>query len=293
MSPDGELDFARFESFENQLLQREQYAEQVAEFLSAVVANSSSRTRKLSNGRILFRAQRGYRMRTDDEGEVEVPDAFLPERMKPARESASEGRVNPKGQACLYLATKQDTALAEVRPWRGAYISLGVFRVIKDCKLIDFSTDKLRSVDLLLRKEQASTAEQASAIWGDIAYAFAKPLTKDDDLTEYLATQAIAEEFRKRGYDGVLYQSALGEGKCVALFDLDVAELTQCALFETKTVTHTFVQTNNWYCIPKHHPKIAAGVGLDISSPEAAQPHFLKIKYFSVSEAPPTSASET
>ncbi len=140
----------------------------------------------------------------------------------------------------------------------------------------------------MLRKEPASTAEQASAIWGDIAYAFAKPLTRDDDLTEYLATQAIAEEFRKRGYDGVVYQSALGEGKCVALFDLDVAELTQCALFETKAVTHSFVQTNNWYCIPKHHPTIAASKGLDILSPEAAQPHFLTIRYFPVSENSPT-----
>lgn len=111
-------------------------------------------------------------------------------------------------------------------------------------------------------------------------------------MTEYLATQVIAEEFRKRGYDGLAYQSALGEGKCIALFDLDRAELTQCALFETKTVTQTFIQVNNWYCIPKHHPRIASSIGLDILSAEAAQPHFLKIRYFPACEDPPTARIE-
>ncbi|MBV9156286.1 MAG: RES family NAD+ phosphorylase [Acidobacteriaceae bacterium] len=105
-------------------------------------------------------------MRADDEGEIEIPDAFLPERMKPLRDSSSEGRVNPKGKACLYLATDSNTALAEVRPWRGAHISLGLFKVTRDCALIDFSMDKVRSVDLMLRKEPASTAERALAVWG-------------------------------------------------------------------------------------------------------------------------------
>lgn len=237
----------------------------------------------------MYRAQRGYLMRPDDEGEIETPDAFLPERMKPLRGNSSEGRVDPKGLHCLYLATDCDTAMAEVRPWRGAHISLGQFTVMKKSTLIDFSMDNVRSVDLMFRRRgQVSTAERASAVWGDIAYAFKKPLTRDDDKTEYLATQAIAEEFRKEGYDGVAYQSALGKGKCVALFDLDAAELAACALFEAKAVVHTFTQANNWYRIPKHHPNIASRIGLDVLSPEAAQPHFLKIRYSAISDAPPS-----
>ncbi len=136
----------------------------------------------------------------------------------------------------------------------------------------------------MLREEPASTAEQAAAVWGDIAYTFTKPLTRDDDPTEYFATQAIAEQFRQQGYDGVAYQSALGEGKCIALFDLDAAELASCGLFETETVTHTFAQINNWYCIPKHHPDVACSIGIDVSSPKAAEPHFLKIEFLPADE---------
>jgi hypothetical protein len=218
-------------------------------------------------------------MREDREAEMDIPDAFLPERMKPLREGIGEGRVNPKGKPCLYLATDADTAMAEVRPWVGAHISLAQFTVMKDSALVDCSRDKVRSGDLMLREEPATPAENEEAIWGDIAYAFAKPLTQDDLLSEYLATQTISERFRREGYDGVAYQSPLGKGKCIAFFDLDAADLAACALYTTESVTHTFRQTNNWYCIPKYNQHVADSIGIDVSSLEAAKPHFLHIMF--------------
>ena len=158
-------------------------------------------------------------------------------------------------------------------------MSLAQFKVMKDCTLIDCSGDKVRSMDLVLREEPATPAEKEEAIWGDIAYAFAEPLTRDDVLSRYLATQAISERFRREGYDGIAYESALGKGKCIALFDLDVADLASCALYKTESVTHTFRQINNWYCIPKHYQDIADSIGIGAASPEAALPHFLRITF--------------
>ena len=181
--------------------------------------------------------------------------------------------------------------MAEIRPWVGAHISMAQFKVMKDCVLIDCSRDKVRSLDLMLREEPATPAEEEEAIWGDIAYAFAKPLTRDDVLSEYLATQAISGKFRREGYDGVAYQSALGKGKCIALFDLDAADLAACSLHVTESVTYKFGQINNWYCVPKHHQHIADGIGIDVSSPEAALPHFLRITYLPCEEDTKTPSS--
>lgn len=61
-------------------------------------------------------------------------------------------------------------------------------------------------------------------------------------------TQVIAESFKSRGHDGILYRSALGTGVNVALFNLDVAKLVACYLyqvtsvkFETKQVRHPYI----------------------------------------------------
>jgi len=268
---------ASFSHFEYLLSQGDEHADGAARFLDALVATSGSRRRRLPKGRTLARAQRGYVMREEPDTEMAVPDAFLPERMKPPREGMRDGRASSKEKPCLYLATDPDAAMAEVRPWVGAHISLAHFKLIKDCMLIDCSHDKVVSIELMLREDPATPAEEEAAIWGDVAHAFSKPLTQDDVPSEYLATQAISERFQREGYDGIAYQSPLGKGKCIALFDLDAAELAQCALFETKSVTHTFGQINNWYCIPKHYQHVADSIGIDVSSPEAARPRFLRI----------------
>ena len=65
----------------------------------------------------------GPRIEQDGEKfEVEIPAE--PVRMKPLRDRASGGRANRVGIPCLYLATHKETAMCEVRPWIGSYISL-------------------------------------------------------------------------------------------------------------------------------------------------------------------------
>ena len=47
--------------------------------------------------------------------------------MKPLGGRATDGRANPRGIPCLYLATTKETAMSEVRPWIGSYVSAGQF----------------------------------------------------------------------------------------------------------------------------------------------------------------------
>jgi hypothetical protein len=267
--------------FEWALKQQSSEAE-IQRFLTAVVATVKHRKKVLKKGTRLFRAQRGYLLRSEEDIGIEIPDAFMPERMRPLRDKAPEGRVNRKDQPCLYLAERHDTAMAEVRPWIGAYITLAMFEVAKNCMLVDCSQDTLTTFDLLMREDEATDEEREQAVWGDIAEALSTPLTRDDTLEEYLAKQCLAEEFEVEGYDGIAYQSALGKGRNFALFDLDAAHPINGTLFKTDAVEHKFVQDNNTYVIPKYYPDWAKKNGID---PGSEVPHWMRIMaYHSLDE---------
>ncbi|WP_424666577.1 RES family NAD+ phosphorylase [Candidatus Binatus sp.] len=62
--------------------------------------------------------------------------------MVPLSDRAREGRVNPKGIPCLYLATHKDTALSEVRPGKGSLISVAQFQTCRDLTIINVTTHR-------------------------------------------------------------------------------------------------------------------------------------------------------
>ena len=72
---------------------------------------------------------------------------------------------------------------------------------------------------------QLTGEERTLAVWRDIDRAFSEPVTDSDDHADYATTQLIAELFRKNGFDGIAYRSALGQGHNVALFDLNAADV--------------------------------------------------------------------
>jgi hypothetical protein len=116
------------------------YDVEVRDFLAAVMETSQKRKDSIEKSSILFRAQRGYTWRTENAGTeeaFEVPDAFDPERMVPKAEFVGDGRVDPRGIPCLYLASTQEAAVAEVRPWVGSYVSLAQFKIMRDVVVVD------------------------------------------------------------------------------------------------------------------------------------------------------------
>ena len=117
-------------------------------FLNSIIDTCKDREKNLKAGSIVWRAQNGhswrpcYQENPDTREEIlvdELPDPFSFERMSPLVDSAFEGRANPKGIPCLYVATDKETAMSEVRPWLGAIISIGRFKLARDLKVLDFS----------------------------------------------------------------------------------------------------------------------------------------------------------
>ena len=138
---------------------------------------------------------------------------FHQQRMKPRLDHAPEGRANPKGIPCLYLATKKETAMSEVRPWIGSYVSVGQFETVRRLTVIDCSHNHGDPLfHLFFGREKPLTAEDIEkTVWSNIDSAFAEPIARDDDIAAYAGTQIITELIKSMGYDGVAYRSKFGK----------------------------------------------------------------------------------
>jgi hypothetical protein len=102
--------------------------------------------------------------------------------MKPLRDRAREGRANPKGIPYLYLATHQDTAMAEVRPWVGSYVSVAQFVLKRDVRIVDCIASDRR---FILYSQEPDPEERERAVWRDIDRGFSQPVTSGDDGANY------------------------------------------------------------------------------------------------------------
>ena len=221
------------------------------EFLKVVASTSRSRSLTMKAGLVLWRAQLGYDWREEqqDGQSFEVQAAHPPARMKPLSKKVSDGRANSKGIACLYLATKQETAVLETRPLIGSYVSVAQFEVLEELTIANCSTDKTGNL-LQILKENWTAEEIEQQVWSDINKAFSKPVERADDSVDYIPTQIITETLKLSGFDGVAYKSSYGEdGFNVALFDTGAADLINCTLYRIGDISVVLSQQDNPYFI--------------------------------------------
>jgi hypothetical protein len=224
------------------------------QFLADVLEACTTRRTEFASEKKLWRAQLGSARKENVVtplidgleliGSAEVP---LPSgRMKPLPVNwGSEGRANPRGISYLYLATNQNTALAEVRPWLAASVSIGEFSIVRDLALIDCSKYHT-GIRAVLGPDRSVTREDG--IWSAIDEAFAKPVGRTDDVADYVPTQILSELFKANGYDGIVYKSLLDEeGRNVALFNMDNAELRSCSLLRVSDIKFDYADQGCTY----------------------------------------------
>ncbi|MAZ18813.1 MAG: hypothetical protein CL535_21115 [Ahrensia sp.] len=238
-------------NFSREVSRRRRYiwSEETKVFLDTVAATVDKRIRELPPSKVFWRAQLGHGWRFEDQIDDDIPAAFEPKRMRPLADRAYEGRVNPKGIPCLYIATTKDSAMSEVRPGVGSLISVAQFKTTRALRLVDCSVHHASQKFYL---EEPDADEREEAVWAQIDHAFADPVTRSDDTAGYAPTQLLAELFADLGYDGVVYKSAFGDdGFNIALFDLDAAEQLNCFLYRARKAVFEFTQEDNPYFIRK------------------------------------------
>jgi len=250
--------WASFSTFRAAIIQKHRFVRppDVEDFLKAVLITSKARQKVIKADSLFWRAQIGCDSRPyyqDGECIDELPAPYPHARMKPLSGEATEGRINPKGIPYLYLATKRETALAEVRPWLGTLISVGQFKTLRELRVVNCSGNKKKRISIYLKEPEP--LEREKAVWSDIDWAFSTPINPGDRTAEYAPTQVISDMFKANGFDGIVYGSALSDGHNVALFDVEAAEMINCFLFEVKDIKLAFSEAATPYCIKKHYEK--------------------------------------
>jgi hypothetical protein len=210
---------------------------QTDRFLSGVLDSCSSRVLTMQKENVLFRAQLGHHWRAGVLGN-QVPYPYSADRMKPLGDRAHEGRVNPKGIPCLYLASTREAAISEMRPGISVHLSVAQFKTVRDLKIIDCNKKHGALVGLFPPPDGANIDD---TVWATIDSAFGEPIIRVEDRADYAATQIIAELMRINGYDGIAYRSQFDpDGFNVALFDLNDARQTECHLYRATEVKYKF-----------------------------------------------------
>lgn len=169
----------------------------------------------ISVGKRFSRARIGYKCayQNIDEGFLGRVDRVPWSRNAinaPPASIASAGRLNRAGVAMLYLADAAETAIAEVRPHPGQYVSLGTFETVAPLKVADFG----------IGISAFAQNDRRLQMFAEIA-AFDRQMSipiAHGERNRYLPSQLLAEVLREKGFDGIRYRSSLTDGVNLCVF---------------------------------------------------------------------------
>ena len=159
----------------------------------------------------LFRA-RVFQSRSNLLEALCAPDQLLG---SPPSRYAMSGRMNARGISVFYGATEEATAIAEVRPPVGSKVAVAKFDLIKQLQLLDLrELANVRELVSVFDPQYLEKMEKAIFL-NKLGYLMTAPVMPDDELFDYLPTQAIAEYLASHQdvqYDGIVYPSVQVEG---------------------------------------------------------------------------------
>jgi RES domain-containing protein len=157
---------------------------------------------------------------------------FPPSEMgPPPQHLAISGRINPEGIPYLYCAGELDTAGAELRPWKGAHLTIGEVKIKQDITIVDL------------------TLECNDDYWKLFVYDFADMFSiqwPPELKLNYLVTQYFSEHFKSAGFRGIRYNSEFNVGgNNYSLFYKDDYDIIKTYSVETSDISYFFYENTN------------------------------------------------
>lgn len=167
-------------------------------------------SQELQKGSLFYRARIGFEKILYKEVEwIRYEKYYVPYRKSdissPPPLNANAGRLNRQGVSFLYLASDSDTAISEVRPHPGHFVSLGKFYLRSKISIVDFS--KADIYDFFDSDQQLDIYHCLICL----DKIFSMPITPEQ-AHEYSITQLITDLILKKGFNGVKYRSSVGSG---------------------------------------------------------------------------------
>lgn len=173
-----------------------------------------------------------YRARISKDGNV-IPSSRMG---KPPPEKTPDGRVNPKGIPYLYLASDIDTAIAEIRPGVNDKVTVARFRVESNLNIIDLRNPWIRTPFEL--GENLQLAVTYFAFLRMLGTELSRPVDPRSSGVEYVPLQFLCEFIKNKGYEGVLYKSAIAGGYNLALFSSRKVKCTRTGLHNVEEIQY-------------------------------------------------------
>ena len=161
-----------------------------------------------------------YRARVSDKGGYSRKEMWAP-----PDDVASPGRVNSKGQSCLYLCSHKKTTVKEIRARAFDYVTIATFKLNCNVRVLDLSSIVHSSPFYTENNKVAYLVNERTL--RQIQNDMAKPMSRLDSDLDYLPTQYISDFAKFLGYDGVKYFSTFDKASYnVALFDSSACDCT-------------------------------------------------------------------
>lgn len=218
-----------FDSLTNFLKHKSRFIiqEPYKSFVDSVIKKVSEElTLVIPANTVLFRARINESNFVDREKE-KTPFS-IEEMGPPPTQLAKPGRINPEGIPYLYCAEDIDTAGAELRPWKGAHLTIAEVKINYDIAIADL------------------TAECKDELWDlffeELSRLFSTQWPPEFKLN-YVITQFFSEHFKTIGLKGVKYRSEfnVGSNNNYALFYGEDYSIVKTYSVETMSVDFVFV----------------------------------------------------
>lgn len=149
----------------------------------------------------------------------------LDELGAPPPDKTPPQRANRAGEPVLYMASDMQTALAEVRAWKGAVVAVAKMKILTELSILDLSEPY--SVDSPFFDESLGWRIEAYELLDRFGLELSRPVMPHEKETLYVPTQHLCDLARNAGFMGIAYPSAMGPGHNVVLFDPGAAITTE------------------------------------------------------------------
>ena len=145
---------------------------------------------------------------------------------------ASHGRANPAGIPYLYLASDTNTAISEVRPHTGEFATVAEFKLRENLTVVDLRSPKITVSPFIFDSSDEIVQLKADLPFLEgLGVELTQPVLPRSAATDYVPSQYLCEFIKKQGFDGVVYNSSVGTGKNLALFDVEAATCGEVSVF--------------------------------------------------------------
>jgi hypothetical protein len=142
------------------------------------------------------------------------PDKYLG---SPTSSAAAGGRMNARGVSVFYGSDNPQVALAEVRPPVGARVAIAKFEILRPLRLLDLrALGEMDHPGSLFDPGFLGRGERAYFL-KSLSHRITMPVMPDDEMLEYVPTQAIADFLAARtpAIDGIIFRSVQSPGPSI------------------------------------------------------------------------------